>query len=243
MRAPNGTWITAYNMVDSDFCGSLKFDALTVSALDKLHQTVDLLIENGFIEDKGSIKANYDAYIHPDILDYKSEKMWEMLGNNDLIDAFQFDTAQGLQAARKIKPKSLKELAIANSLMRLMSDGDEQPMDEYVKHKENINSWYEEMQKYNLKDDEVKILETHLLQDYGVSAEQESVMEMTMDEHISGFNVKEANGLRKAIAKKKPKLLEETKELFYKKGQELGTRKELLDYVWNVQFKRQFGLI
>ena len=42
--------------------------------------------------------------------------------------------------------------------------------------------------------------------------------------------------------KKKPKLLEETKELFYKKGQELGTRKELLDYVWNVQFKRQFGL-
>ena len=201
MRAPNGTWITAYNMVDSDFCGSLKFDALTVSALDKLHQTVDLLIENGFIEDKGSIKANYDAYIYPDILDYKSEKMWDMLGNNDLIDAFQFDTTQGLQAARKVKPKSLKELAIANSLMRLMSDGEEQPMDEYVKYKENIELWYEEMHNHNLNDEEIKILEKHLLQDYGVSAEQESVMEMTMDEKISGFDVKEANGLRKAIAK------------------------------------------
>lgn len=243
MRAPNGTWITAYNMTDSDFCGSLKFDALTVSALDKLHQTVDLLIENGFIEDKGSIKSNYDAYIYPDILDYKSEKMWEMLGNNDLIDAFQFDTTQGLQAARKVKPKSLKELAIANSLMRLMSDGEEQPMDEYVKYKDDIQLWYDEMRIHNLNDKEIKILEKHLLQDYGVSAEQESVMEMTMDENISGFDVKEANGLRKAIAKKKPKLLEETKELFYKKGQELNTRKELLDYVWNVQFKRQFGLI
>lgn len=33
--------------------------------------------------------------------------------------------------------------------------------------------------------------------------------------------------------KKKPKLLEETKQLFYKKGKELGVRKVLLDYVWN----------
>lgn len=41
--------------------------------------------------------------------------------------------------------------------------------------------------------------------------------------------------------KKKAKLLEETKELFYKKGKELGTRQVMLDYVWNVQFKRQFG--
>lgn len=41
--------------------------------------------------------------------------------------------------------------------------------------------------------------------------------------------------------KKKAKLLEETKELFFNKGQLAGTRNELLDYVWNVQFKRQFG--
>lgn len=44
------------------------------------------------------------------------------------------------------------------------------------------------------------------------------------------------------IMKKNPKLLAETKELFYKKGMELGTRKVMLDYVWEVQFKRQFGL-
>ena len=85
-------------------------------------------------------------------------------------------------------------------------------------------------------------MKKHLESDYGVSAEQESVMEMTMDEQIAGFSVKEANKLRKSIAKKKPKLLEETKQLFYKKGKELGVRKVLLDYVWNVQFARQFGL-
>jgi DNA polymerase-3 subunit alpha len=148
----------------------------------------------------------------------------------------------GTLAAKKVKPKSLKELAIANSLMRLMSEGEEQPIDTYVKYKEDINLWYEEMRKFGLNEEEIKILEYHLLPDYGVSAEQESVMKMTMDKKISGFSVKEANGLRKAIAKKKPKLLEETKQLFYKKGIELHTRRVMLDYIWDVQFKRQFGL-
>ena len=29
--------------------------------------------------------------------------------------------------------------------------------------------------------------------------------------------------------------------MFYERGKELGTRKEMLDYVWNVQFAMQFG--
>lgn len=125
--------------------------------------------------------------------------------------------------------------------MRLVSDGEEQPMDVYVKYKDNIDLWYDEMKKAGLSKGEIKILEKHLLPDYGVSAEQESVMELTMDKDISSFSVKDANKLRKAIAKKKPKLLEEIKGKFYSQGKEIGTSKEMLDYVWNVQFSRQFG--
>ena len=32
------------------------------------------------------------------------------------------------------------------------------------------------------------------------------------------------------------------KNLFYKKGLELGTRKEMLDYVWDKQFSLSLGL-
>lgn len=86
--------------------------------------------------------------------------------------------------------------------MRLMADGeDDQPIDVYVNQKNDISLWYDELHKHNLNEEEIKILEKHLLLDYGVSAEQESVMELTMDPKISGFSVKEANGLRKAIAK------------------------------------------
>ena len=155
---------------------------------------------------------------------------------------YKVDTNMGKVATKLIKPKSLKELAISNSLMRLMAEDGEQPMEVYAKYKKDINLWYSEMKQYGLNDEEIALMKKHLESDYGVSAEQESVMEMTMDEQIAGFSVKEANKLRKSIAKKKPKLLEETKQLFYKKGKELGVRKTLLDYVWNVQFARQFGL-
>ena len=67
----------------------LKMDVLTVSALDKIHTCVDLLIANGKLKDMGSIKANYFAYLDPQKIDYDTPAMWEMLGNNELIDAFQ----------------------------------------------------------------------------------------------------------------------------------------------------------
>ena len=202
MRAPNGKFITAFNMRDSDYCGGLKIDVLTIEAADKIHKTIDLLLEDGVIEDKGSIKATYDAYLHPDVLEYDDPEMWKLLGENSLIDAFQFETQMGSQAVKLIKPQSIEELAVANSLMRLMADdGGETPMATYVRYKADINLWYEEMDKWGLSEEEKKLMEKHLLKNCGVAESQELVMKLTMDEKISNFSVKEANKLRKAIAK------------------------------------------
>ena len=114
---------------------------------------------------------------------------------------YKVDTNMGKVATKLIKPKSLKELAISNSLMRLMAEEGEQPMEVYAKYKKNIELWYQEMRNYGLNEEEIALMKKHLESDYGVSAEQESVMEMTMDEQIAGFSVKEANKLRKSIAK------------------------------------------
>lgn len=242
MKAPNGTDITAYNMHDSDWCGALKFDCLTILGLDKEHKAVDLLIEKGVLEDQGSIKATYDKYIHPDVLDYDTTEMWDMIGNNEIIDAFQFDTPTGSQAAKKVKPHTLPELATANSLMRLMPEqGEESPIDIYIKYKADINLWYREMRDYGLTEVEIKTLEPHLLLVYGVAETQEVVMKLSMDENIANFTVAEANMIRKSIAKKKADVLEKARQLFFKKGEEIGTSKKMLEYVWYVQFKKSFG--
>lgn len=240
MKAPNGTDITAFNMSDSDYMGGLKMDLLTIKALDKLQAAIQILIEEGLIEDQGSLKATYDKYLHPDVLNYDDPEMWAMLGRNEIIDLFQFDTLQGKQAALKIKPCSLLEMASANSLMRLIPpDGEDAPMDVYVRHKANPEVWYQEMRDHGLSEHDIAIMRKHLDSVYGVASAQEEIMLLAMDEEIAGFTMTEANKLRKGIAKKKPKVLAEIKELFFKKCEERGTSNALASYVWDVQFKRQ----
>lgn len=211
--------------------------------LDKLHTAIDLLIDANLIEDKGSYKANYDAYLHPDVLDYNNYEMWNLLDKNQILDAFQFDSAMGQQVITKTQPRSMLELSTANSLMRLMAqDGaKEAPMDTYRRYKNNIQLWYDEMSAHNLNTHEQEIMKKHLGSLYGVADTQESIMEMSMDSEISGFDVVLANKLRKSVAKKKKDLIAAVHEKFYKKGTELGTSKALLDYVWDVQIKRQLG--
>lgn len=241
MKAPNGQFISQWNMNDSEYCGNLKVDLLTIEALDKIRATLDMLVKDGYMEWQGSLRKTYNKYIHPDVLDYDSPEMWKMIGDNAIVDLFQFDTEVGLQAAQKVKPTNMFEMAVVNSLMRLMGDGNKQPVDQYVEYKKNIQKWYTEMKAYKLTDKEIQTLEKYLKKIYGVADTQEVVMQLSMDEGIAGFDLKQSNTLRKGIAKKKSKITDEAKEEFFNQGREIGTSENLLKYVWDVQIKRQLG--
>ncbi len=241
MKAPNGQFISQWNMNDSEYCGNLKVDLLTIEALDKIRATLDMLVEDGYIEWQGSLRKTYNKYIHPDVLDYDSPEMWKMIADNTIVDLFQFDTEVGLQAAQKVKPTNMFEMAVVNSLMRLMGDGSKQPVDQYVEYKRDIKKWYEEMRSYKLTSKEIKVLEKYLKKIYGVADTQEVVMELSMDEKIADFDLKQSNTLRKGIAKKKGKIIDEAKAEFFNQGRKIGTSDNLLKYVWDVQIKRQLG--
>lgn len=244
MKAPNGVYTTQFNMKDSDYCSGLKMDFLTIEALDKIRICMELLIKAGYMEWQGSLRATYNKYLHPDVIDYDTKEMWDMASNNDVTDLFQFDTAVGLQAAKRIKPHSLVELATANSIMRLMVSGEgaEQPIDTYIRYKNNIDDWYKCMrEEYKLTENEIKILEKYLLPVYGVGDTQEIVMEISMDEHISGFNVTQSNKLRKGIAKKDVELQEAMKQMFFEHGKEIGTSENMLNYIWKEVVGKQLG--
>lgn len=242
MRAPNGTRVTAFNMTDSDVLGGLKLDALTIQNLDKMQTAMKLLTEAGIIQDQGSIKATYDKYLHPDVLEKQDPKMWEMIANNEVISLFQFDSQVGQQAGKKIKPTNIIQMAAANSLMRLMAqDGEDSPIDVYVRYKNNISLWYREMEEHGLSEAEIKVMEDHLLASYGVAAVQEEIMLLSMDKRISGFTMTEANKLRRGVAKKKKKVIEEIQALFFERCKERGTSDALAHYVWDVQIHRQCG--
>ncbi|MBQ2884995.1 MAG: DNA polymerase III subunit alpha [Alphaproteobacteria bacterium] len=242
MKAPNGTLCSQFELHDSEYMGGVKFDALTTDALDRIRTCLDLLLKYGYIEWENSLKETYNKYIGLENLDYDTQEMWQEIGENKISNLFQYDTPVGLATAKLVKPENTMELAIANSLMRLMADESGiMPSETFTRYKNNIDLWYNEMRRYGLTDEEIKIMEKHLLANSGVCESQEGIMLISMDENISGFSVKEANKLRKTIAKKKLAEIDSMHEMFMKKGREQGTSDNLLNYVWNVQVKRQLG--
>ena len=232
MKAPNGKPVTAWNLHDSEYVGDLKFDALTTEAQDKLEVCVDLLLKHRVIEWQGSIRETYNKYLHPDVIDYTSNEMWDKCCRGEIIDLFQFVTQVGGQCIKKAQPRTLLELASANSIMRLVTDKEEQPIDLYVKYKNDIGEWYSLLDQYGLNNEEVRVLEKHLLPLYGVCDTQESLMRLLMDKGITNFTLSEADYARKVIGKKLFKQIEDLKNMYYTKGRENQTRECMLNYVW-----------
>lgn len=241
MKAPNGQEITQFDMNDSTLMGGLKVDLLTISSLDKIRKNLDLLIEDGIIEEQDTLRNTYKKYLHPDVLDFDTRSMWEVLCRNEILDAFQYDSPQGRNAIAKIQPCNFNELCDGNALMRLTCEG-EQPIDKYVRHKKDISLWYKEMREFGLSSDEIKVLERHLLKSYGVAPTQESVMKLSMDKDIAVFDLVWANKLRKAIAKVKAKaMFAEVEAYFFENGIRLGNSENILKYVWEKCIVPQLG--
>lgn len=240
MKSKGGEIVTQHDLHDSEYRGGLKYDLLVLKTLDEIRTSLDLLLNNKKIEDKGSLRDNYYAYLHPDVLEYEDEKMWNLLHEQRVIDIFQFDGNVGAQALKKVKPYNLIEAIVANSLMRISVSEGEQPIDRYIRFKNNISLWYKEMRDFGLSEDHIKTLEPHLLHLSGVADTQEAAMKLSMDPKIGNFDIAQAHKLRKAIAKSYAKdQLEQIKKLFYL-NTERGIDKVLLDYVWEMQFRPMF---
>lgn len=240
MRSADGTLETCYDLWDSEKASCIKFDMLTVVCADQIHKTMDLLLADGKIEWQGSLKETYYKYFHPDAIEYKDKEMWKILPT--IYSVFQFDTPISQKALSATKPQSAMDLSAANSLLRLMPDGaDETPIDRYKRYKESHQAWIDDTVAFGLNDEERECLWEYLSDAYGMADSQEKIMRLSMDKRVSGYSLKEANKLRKSIAKKDEKLQEEARQMFYAYGIKLGTREVFLDYIWNVVFAASMG--
>lgn len=90
MKAPNGTYITQFNMCDSNYTSGLKMDFLTISSLDIIRHCMELLIEAGHMQWQGTLRDTYNKYLHPDVLDYETKEMWDWIAENKVMDLFQW---------------------------------------------------------------------------------------------------------------------------------------------------------
>ena len=239
MRTPKGEIITSYDLHMCEHCGMTKYDFLVTEVQDKLAEAIKLLQKYDEIDNSLTLREVYDKYFHPNVLPIEDENIWKVLQENSVLNIFQFDSDVGSQAAKKIKPKSILEMADANGLMRLMTSekGQKSPMEKYIEYKNNISLWYKEMDKYKLTKEEQKILEPYFKSSYGVPPSQEQMMRMLMDEKICNFTLAEANTARKIVGKKQMSKIPELKEKVLKQASSAAMGK----YVWDCGIGPQMG--
>ena len=240
MKTSSGLTITQFEAHDVEAVGGIKIDFLSIDALDRIRESMDILIDNKKIEDQGSVKATYDKYLHPNVIDLENPELYKAINSGDIPHIFQFQSGMGRQGIKKVQPQNFAQVGATNSLIRMTTTG-EQLIDKYIRFRDNPQDWEDEMIENGLNKQEREVIHKLLDKTFGINDTQEMLMLMVMDKNISNFSLKMANKMRKSVAKKSKKLQEEQKEIFYKSGAENGTRKEMLDYVWNFDIVPQFG--
>lgn len=133
-------------------------------------------------------------------------KTWALIGNGNTKGCFQLESRLGQSMAKKLKPENIEQLSALISILRpgcleAYRDG-KSVSNHYIDKKNGLESvdYYHE----SLKD----ILSTT----YGEMIYQEQAMQIA--QKIAGFNLEDADMLRKAIGKKKPEEMAKIKKKF-----------------------------
>lgn len=236
MRAPNGDIMTQFDLHDCEDCSLIKYDLLSVEAMDKIHICLDLLMEQGYVKKKETLKDTYESVIGIYNLEREAPEMWQMVWNHEIQSLFQMEKQSGIQGIALTHPQSVDDLAVLNSVIRLMAQekGAEQPLNKFARFKNDISQWYDEMERYGLTKEEQKLLEPVIKLSYGISESQEKFMQLVQMPECGGFSLTWADKLRKSIAKKNPAAYEELQKEYFETVEKKGLSKNLCNYVWNV---------
>jgi DNA polymerase-3 subunit alpha len=139
-------------------------------------------------------------------LDLECPETWHLISSGNTKGCFQLESRLGRVMAKKLKPSNIEELAALISIIRpgcleAIRDG-KSVSNHYIdkKNGEEVVDYFHDSLK--------PILKTT----YGEMVYQEQAMEIARA--IAGFNLQEADLLRKAIGKKKPEEMSKLKITF-----------------------------
>ena len=238
MKAPNGEVVTQYDLHDCEAAGMTKYDFLLTSVQDMLMQTIQFLQDDNELPQDWTLREIYDEYLHPEVLDIKDIRTWDNIKKGKVLACFQFDSDIGSQGIKKVQPNDILELSNTNGLIRLMApDGEENPMDKYVRFKANPGSWDMEMNHYGLTQEEQNAFRKYLKVSFGVGISQEQLMKSLMDPDICGFGLGDANAARKIIGKKQMSKIPDLRA----KIKECAKSDAVGRYVWDAVARPQLG--
>ncbi len=147
------------------------------------------------------------------------EKVYKMISAGETTGVFQLESAGMRRVARQLKPNRFSDIS---AMVALFRPGPMEWINEFIAGKNDPSRVH-----YLHKD-----LKDILSETYGVAVYQEQCLQIAVD--FAGFNWGEADGLRRAIGKKKRKIMERQKVKFIKGAMKKGYKKEIAERVFSL---------
>lgn len=147
-------------------------------------------------------------------LDYNDKQTWQLFAEGKTKGVFQLESNLGKSWSKKLAPTNIEELS---ALIAIIRPG---TLKAYVDGKSMTQHYVDRKHGREEVTYLHSALEEILKPTYGVLVYQEQSMRIA--EKIAGFNLQEADVLRKAIGKKKADLMNEVKKSFIIGAEKVG---------------------
>ncbi len=192
------------NSVAED-AGLLKMDFLGLKTLTIIKDAIRM------------VKENKDLDIDPDEIPLDDEKTYKLFQRGDTIGVFQYESDGMQKYLRDLVPTKFEDLIAMNALYR---PGPLAYIPSFVNRKHG-----KEPISYDLAD-----MKEYLEETYGITVYQEQVM--LLSQKLADFTKGEADMLRKAMGKKKKKLIDEMWPKFLEGCTKNGHKQSIVEKIW-----------
>ena len=218
--------VSQWPMEIVDAMGMLKVDFLGLRTLTQMRKACELIEqEHGRRLDLATIP--YERVPEDPERDADVKALYDLLSSGETTGVFQVEGAGMRRTLRDMRPQQFQHVVAAIALYR------PGPM-------ENIPSYIHRMHG----EEEIKFhhpLLANIIDDtYGIITYQEQIMQIAVE--MAGYKPGEADMLRKAVAKKKKKLMEEHARRFRAGAIANGIPAEIVDAVWaDIKYFARYG--
>ncbi len=203
--------VTQYPMETAELIGLLKVDFLGLSTLTILRKACQLISRHRGIDyTMDNIPYRHDSPVSDEeraMLD----DAFGMMGRGETIGVFQVESGGMQQMLRGMRPRVFENIIAAISLYR------PGPMEFIPDYNRRLHG-EEEIQLLHPR------LEPILDETYGICVYQEQIMQIAGE--LFGYELGEADLMRRAVSKKKPDELNKHKAVFLERGPQNGIPKE-----------------
>jgi len=223
--------VTQWPMEIVESIGLLKVDFLGLSTLTVMRRAARLIEERyGTVYTMDNIP--YDqGHVGPDP-EKSPDALFDMLGRGEVAGVFQVEGAGMRRLMMEMKPRLFDHIIAAISLYR---PGPMENIPEYIRRMHSEIYDNKDIVEYH-----TPALEPILKDTYGILVYQEQIIRIASD--LAGYQPGDADMIRKAVAKKKKKLMAEHQIQFTEGAMERGLSKEVCDAIWgDIEFFARYG--